>query len=199
MTLNSVALSARETAIIEVSLQGVTTLPHQVSVSLNGSSIGRLVFNGQARTREKFEVPQAILQEGENILTFQSTNGPSDISLVDSIRITYQHSYRADNDWLSFTARSGEAVTIAGFSSKDVRLLDVTDEREVQELAVSIEQTKDGYAASFAASRASDRRLLALTESKALQASNVKADTSSSLRLSSNAADFVIKQPGKSG
>ena len=192
VTLNSLALSARENAMIEVSLQGVTNLPHQVGISLNGSSIGWLVFNGQANAHEKIEVPHALLHEGENVVTLQSLNGPSDISLVDFIRITYQHSYRAENDALSFPAKSGQTTTINDFSSNDIRVFDVTDEPGVQELAVSIDQTKDGYAASVTASGAGDRKLLALTEGKALSAEDIKANTPSSLRQSSNTADLVI-------
>jgi hypothetical protein len=89
LTLNNLAPAARENAIIEVSLQGVTNLSHQVSVSLNGSPSGRLFFNGQAKAREKIEVPHSMLREGENIVTLQSVNGPSDVSLVDAIRVTY--------------------------------------------------------------------------------------------------------------
>ncbi|HYV06571.1 MAG TPA: C25 family cysteine peptidase, partial [Blastocatellia bacterium] len=199
VTLNNLAASARENAVIQVSLQGVTTLWHQVIVSLNGSSIGRLVFNGQARAQEKIEVPQGLLLEGENVFTLQSINGPSDISLVDLIRITYQHTHRAENDALSFIAKSGQTTTINGFSTKEVRVFDVTDERRVQELAVTIEEAKDGYAATVTASVASlgapgtsERKLLALTDERALQASSVKANSPSHLLDANNSADFII-------
>jgi hypothetical protein len=89
-----------------------------------------------------------VLREGENVVTLQSVNGPSDVSLVDSIRISYQHSYVADNDSLTFPARPGESVNVTGFSSKDVRVFDVTDERSVEELTVSVDQTRNGYEAT---------------------------------------------------
>ncbi len=198
LTLNKLAQSARESATIEVSLQGVTNLAHQVSIGLNGSSIGQLFFNGQSKGQQKIEVPQALLREGENLVTLQSVNGLSDISLVDFIRITYQHSYRAENDSLSFTAKNGETATINGFSTKDIRIFDVTDERDVQEIGVTVEQTKDGYSATVTAPAASvspgsgERKLLALTAETALPASNIKPNAPSSLRQSDNAADFVI-------
>ncbi len=199
LTLNNLGQSARESAIIEVSVQGVTNLAHQVSLALNGSQIGQLSFNGQSKGQQKIEVPQAQLREGENIVTLQSINGPSDISLVDSIRITYQHSYRAENDSLGLTARPGETATVSGFSSKDVRVFDVTDDRDVQELAVSVDELKDGYAATVTAPSAGikgvgsgERKLLVLTEHKALQAPSLTANTPSQLRDASNSADFIM-------
>jgi len=199
VTLNNVASTARDPGVIELSLQGVTTMPHEVSVSLNGSSIGRVVFNGQAKAQEKIEVTHAMLQEGENVIALESLNGPSDISLVDFIRITYQHGYRAENNALSFTAKSGQTTTVNGFSSSDVRVFDVTDERNVRELGVSIEQAKDGYAATVTASGVglgtpgmSERKLLALTDQRALSATSVKANTPSHLLDANNAADFII-------
>jgi len=168
-----------------------------VSISLNGSPVGQLSFNGHAKGQQKIEVSQSLLREGENVVTFQSSGGPSDISLVDFIRVTYQRSYRAEDDSLSLTAKAGQMTTISGFSSKDIRVFDVTDERKVEELAASIEQTKDGYAATVTASDLdatgkTERKLLALTAEKALRASSLKANSPSHLLDSSNAADFII-------
>ena len=57
---------------------------------------------------------------------------------------------------------------------------------------MSIDQTKDGYAASVTASGAGDRKLLALTGGRAFQASSIKANTPSHLREAGNGADFII-------
>ncbi len=193
-----------ENAVIEVSIQGVTNLAHQVGLSLNGSYIGQVSFNGQTKGNEKIEIPQAMLREGENVVTLQSINGPSDISLVESIRVTYQHAYRADDDSLSLAAKAGQTVRIGGFSTKDIRVLDVTDERNVSELEVSIDETKDGYAATVSAPDGGikgfgggDRKLLALTDQRVLHPSSVKANTASQLRSAGNGADSVIISRGR--
>jgi hypothetical protein len=195
LTLNHISQSAREPAVIDVSLQGVTRLAHQVSVSVNGSPIGRVLFNGQANGRQKIEVSQALLREGNNVITLQSVNGPSDVSLVEAIRVTYQHRYQAENDSLSLTARSGETATISGFSTKDVQVFDVSDERDVERLAVSVDQTREGYSATFTVPSGiagGERKLLALTDAKAHRASSIKLNEASSWRDASNAADLVI-------
>jgi hypothetical protein len=89
-------------------------------------------------------------------------------------------------------------TTINGFSSKDVRVFDVTDERSVQELGVSIEQAKDGYAATFTApslgfsGSGTERKLVVLTTGAARKGSNIKTNAPSSLRDANNAAEFII-------
>ena len=46
-----------------------------------------------------------------------------------------------DNDQLRFTARGGSAVTLRGFTTDRVRVMDVTDPHAVQEL---FGEVKDG-------------------------------------------------------
>jgi hypothetical protein len=200
LTLNNLAGSAAGRALIEVSLQGVTNLSHHVGVSLNGSSIGRVLFNGQAKGQHKIEVSQSQLQEGENLVTLRSLDGPSDVSLVDFIRITYEHTYRAESDLLEFTAMSGETVAVNGFSSEDIRVFDVTQERDTQRLAVSVDATTDGYSATFyvpggapgTPDASGERRLVALTNNRVQRPSVIKLNDPSNWRDQKNAADLVI-------
>ena len=57
-----------------------------------------------------------------------------DMSLIDSIRFTYWHTYRADDDALRFTAQGGEQVSIDGFSNPSIRVFDITDPNAVVEV-----------------------------------------------------------------
>ncbi len=197
LTINNLARQATERAVLEVSLQGVTHLAHQVRVSLNGSPVGHLAFSGQAKGQQKTEISPALLREGENIVTFESSGTPGDVSLVDFIRLTYPGSYRAENDRLNCTAKSGQVVTITGFSSKDIRVFDVTDESRVEELSVFVDPMKDGYTATVTAgsgradaTNSGARQLLALTNEKALPASNMTVNSPANLRA--DGADFII-------
>jgi hypothetical protein len=197
LTINNLARQATARAVLEVSLQGVTQLAHQVQVSLNGSPVGQLAFNGQAKGQQKTEISPALLREGENIITFESSGAPGDVSLVDFIRLTYPASYRAENDRLNCTAKSGQAVTITGFSSKDIRVFDVTDEDRVEELSVLVDPMKDGYTGTVTAgsgradaTNSGERQLLALTNEKALQASSITVNSPANLRA--DGADFII-------
>jgi hypothetical protein len=47
LTLQHLDRSTTNQAQVEVSLQGVTTIPHRVWVNVNGSFVGEVMFNGQ--------------------------------------------------------------------------------------------------------------------------------------------------------
>ena len=80
-------------------VQGVVTgFPHDVTVVLNGNSIGDVTFTGQAKGTLNLNLPPGVLQEGNNAVTLTAQNGDYDTSLVEYIRITYPHAYVADVD-----------------------------------------------------------------------------------------------------
>lgn len=102
---------------------------------------------------------------GPNAVRLTRAGGPSDVSLVDFIRISYQHAYVADNNFLKLTAPGLQQITIDGFTPDRVRVVDVTDATSLQELIGAIENRKDGYAISIAAPEEGERSLLAFTRS----------------------------------
>src|SRR5262249_17094388 len=70
---------------VRIGLQGITNLAHFVSVRLNGSELGQLVFQGQAQGESSFSVSPGLLREGVNQVTLVAQGGPSDVSLVDYV------------------------------------------------------------------------------------------------------------------
>jgi hypothetical protein len=119
-------------AQVEVVLQGVTDIPqpgpdHRVGVALNGVDLGDVIFDGRSVGTFSASVPQGkLLPGGGNVLTLTAEGGPTDISLVDTVRVTYQRSYAADGDELRFTAPGGTVLTLAGFGA-DATVVDVSD------------------------------------------------------------------------
>jgi hypothetical protein len=83
-------------AALEIALQGVTNVAHEVMVSLNGSEIGRLTFAGQSRSVAAFNFSHSLLNEGANTFTLTRLGAASDISLVDYLRVTYQRRFAAE-------------------------------------------------------------------------------------------------------
>jgi len=148
-------------AQVEIALQGVKLAAHRVGVDLNGTHIGEVIFNGQSQGTAKFIVSQSMLLEGGNIVRLTPLAGPSDVSLVDYVRVSYQHSYSADNDSLKFTAGGTEQITADGFTSKSIRVFDVTDANSPQELLGEVTRQKAGYSVTFASSGKGERALLA--------------------------------------
>jgi hypothetical protein len=68
------------------------------------------------------------------------------VNLTHYVRLTYQHTYRADGDALELAAAGGEPLRVGGFTRADLRLLDVTDPAAPQEVAATVTPEEGGYA-----------------------------------------------------
>ena len=179
-------------ATLELAMQGVTEVSHQLVVQFNGSNIGFASYQGQTHSVNVFRVPWSLLREGENTVALGTTGSPSDVSLVDYIRLSYQRSYAADGDVLRFTAEAQKQITIGGFSDDLIRVFDVTDTDAVAELSGYVAREGASYAISLQAPGVGPRSLLALTKQQFERATRITADNKSKWRSPSNGADFVI-------
>jgi hypothetical protein len=131
-------------AQLEVSLQGVTSGSHQVRVLFNGTDAGVINFAGTDHILQAFYVPASSVREGDNVIQLSSLGGNTDISLADTVRLTYAHAYLADNDALSISVGSQDTVRVKGFTNGSVRVLDITDPDNSQELTPVITAQPDG-------------------------------------------------------
>ena len=193
INLRNVNLAAPEEALFEISLQGVTAVEHRVGVMINGMSVGQLNFVSQTSATATFSVAHSLLKEGANDVTLVSLIGGSDLSLIDTLRATYEHTYKADNDELQFFSAGNEQVTIGGFTSNQIRVLDVTNPAGVQELAGSVQAFKDGtYAVTASIPGGGAKTLLAFAATQTKQPVRIAANAPSSWRKSSNGADLLI-------
>ena len=131
--------SATVPASLEVNLQGVILgVPHEVSITLNGTSLGNLIYTGESLGTFRITVPAGLLLNGSNTVTLTSQDGEYDISLVQSIRINYQHAYVADSDRLIFTGRPGDELKVTGFSTAPAMVVDITDPANPVELTPAV-------------------------------------------------------------
>jgi len=131
--------TSSEVATLELVLQGIIIgLPHDVTVALNGTPLGHLSFTGQDKARFHVSLPPGILRDWANTVTLTSQNGEYDTSLVQSIQITYPHSYIADSDRLEFSGRAGDELRVTGFNSAPAAVFDITDPDRPVELTPRI-------------------------------------------------------------
>ena len=137
--------NSSQIARLEVSLQGVIVgYPHDVSVVINGTPLGDIVFTGQDKGLMRANIPPGVLQPGSNTVTLTAQNGDYDTSVVEFIRITYPHQFVADNDQLKFTGRPGDEIIISDFSSLPV-VLDISDPDRPQQLTPQFTLTNGKY------------------------------------------------------
>ncbi|HEX5734972.1 MAG TPA: C25 family cysteine peptidase [Blastocatellia bacterium] len=184
-------------ARLEVALQGVTDVTnvapdHSVKVKLNGVEIGSVAFDGQARKITEIIFSNQLLLEGSNDITLVAEGGEMDVSLIDHIRLTYAHRFRADGDALELSAIGGEPITVTGFSQPAIRVFDITDPNDVQEMTPIVEAQGSEFAITFRANASGERRLLALVDHLAQAPFTVTANRPSTLNRAGNGANFII-------
>jgi hypothetical protein len=177
---------------LEVSLQGVTAGTHQVQVLLNNVAVGSVIFADQSLGVTTFSVSQSLLVEGDNQVTLVAQGGDMDVSLIDYLRLTYWHRYTADSDTLRFTATGGQQLLLAGFSSSQVRVVDMTDPRMVREVAGKVKPQGSGYAFQFVVPGTGQRTLLAFTGGRVKSAAALETNQASGWYQAGNSADLVI-------
>ena len=190
MTLTGVAAGSTA-ANLEVSLQGVTALAHQVRVTLNGANVGTVNFNGLAQGKASFALSQSQLREGVNSVQLTALGGSADICLADSVQITYQRRYIADNNALRLSASGGQQVTIGGFSSTAIRVIDVTEPNSAQELTGAVLGAKASGSITFTVPGTGSRTLYAFAADRTLSVTP-KANIPSNLRGGGQAADYIM-------
>jgi hypothetical protein len=175
---------------VSVTLQGLTAGEHVVEIQLNGHSLGAINFSGLSHPAQTFSVDRSVLREGENNITLTSTNGEADVSLVDTVGLTYGHAYLADGNALRFSATTGQAIVVGGFSSPDIRVIDITDHNNPNDLTVAVGPKGSGYAFKLQPTGPGTRTFLAFTDDLAQHAS-LAANQPSTLNVP-RSADMLI-------
>ena len=126
----------------------------------------RLAFDGQSKTTVSFEIPQNWLLEGDNLVTFVPPDDELDVTLIVSVKLSYWHTFTADDDALKLTATGGEEISIAGFTSSNIRVIDITDPENSREAIGTVEAKDGGYSVTFNVPGTGVRTLLAFTDQK---------------------------------
>jgi hypothetical protein len=176
---------------LTVTMQGASDGAHTVIVSLNGADLGTLSLRNQANASAAFTILNSLLKEGENTLRL-STSGVDDVTVVDTVALTYPHSYTADGDYLRFTAQAGAPVTVGGFGGGAIEVVDITDPASPILAQGSVTAQASGYAVSFGAPGAGVRTLLAFTQAMEASPASVVANRPSSWRARQAGGDMVI-------
>lgn len=195
LSLPQLDTNSNDSVNISVTLQGATITAHQVGVSFNDEFIGYTpYFYNQAAYTYRFSVPQSLLQAGDNTLTFTAANGNDDISFVDSVRVTYQRLYVAENNRLLFSTGRARNLSVRGFTASDIQVYDLTDPRRGFAVAARVRTDGAGYRVDFTGVL-DNRVVLVVAGSAGFEPSAVVANEVSNLRDNENGADFLIIAP----
>ena len=129
-------------ALLEMRLYGATDTQaaedHHVVLRMNGIPIGEHRWDGIGDVVAAFEFPATLLQDGNNELELEATlegGAPYSVIYIDGFGLRYPRSYRAQAGEIAFTAPLGSVVTLAGFTTPGITVLDVTDPRRPKRIS----------------------------------------------------------------
>ena len=206
-SLNGIDAASSQAAELEVFLQGASEsgnpVDHHVSVSLNGTPVGETQFAGKKPYRMSLGVPQSLLREGANELqlTNVADTGVSSFVFLDRFAVSYpQTSSLASGVFEGTWAESGTA-TVSGVASP-VALLDVTASPVPGASSTTVASASRalwlaGYESAGSTLRfraEAGHRYLAVSQ-QALLTPRVAAAALSSLRATTNQADYLLIAP----
>ena len=194
--------SSVSSALLEITLQGaIDRTPHGVTVQFGGDTLGKIEFFGLEQGRGAFTLPMNVLTGGPLSISLQSDNDSNDISLVDTIRLTYKHTFTPDSDSFRFNADAGSGITLNGFSNADVRVFDVTTPTSPMALAVQVQKQENAYSVSFTVPVAlrmgrqvisGQHVLLAVSDAGVAVPDAVSLHSASTLLSAQNQADMIV-------
>lgn len=180
-------------ARLSVKLQGLSMSQHSVSIKFNDVELGPVEFAAQNNQQFDFDLPMSAVLDGVNQVKLQSQGG-GDVSLVDSITLSYSRKYAAQNDRLRFTVPARQPVRVNGFTTRDIRLLEISNGIGAISPAPFVERNGNSYSFSLSAST-HDREFVVTTEGGFEQAAAVQRYTPADWSSPSNSADLVIITP----
>jgi len=191
------------TASLTVSLQGTTDTPanpdHHVQVRVNGELVGEHRWNGTARQVPRWEFSQRLLHDGRNTIEVKGlldTGAEWSLFSIDSFDLTYQRRFEAAADVLLLRGVGNPVVTVSGFSSPEILVLDLTDPlAPALNAAATIEPSGTGYRVSFVTA-SPDRRYLAVATRAAERITTAWAAPPSGVAWG-DGADYVVIAPAE--
>ena len=183
-------VNAAASASLRVAVQGFSLVNHVAKVTWNGTALGNLTFKGQVPAAATFPLPAGTIKEGDNTVSFASGGGEIDISLVQSLELTYQHLFVADGDVLSFAAPAGQVTTVGGFSTKNIRVVDISRPDRPRELVPTRAGSAGNYTATLRVPSGSSQ-LYAFANFKALTP-GLQLNAPSTLNAATQSADLLI-------
>lgn len=190
VTLQNIDGNSKADAQLQVVIQGLTAVDHHIQVQFNGSYVGTIDFTGVTNKSKDVPISAALLNEGANTVTLTATGGDRDFAAVDVLRVTYAHSYRADNDSLSFSVGDRSAA-VSGFGSAAIRVIDITNPNTPFELTPKITNSGGSYGFTLQTS-GTVQNLIAFVDSFTRQPSAIVKNQPSTWKADTNAADVMI-------
>ena len=133
---------------LEIRLQGATDQSHSVRIELNGVDLGQqAAVHRSGQFSLQLPLTPGQLREGDNVIRLTALGGEEDVTLVDTLRLTYAHRFVADVAAQFLSLPGGKTYTLSGFGNSTIRVIDIGTPEQVREVTATTAPQGSGYAA----------------------------------------------------
>ncbi|MGD0338450.1 MAG: C25 family cysteine peptidase [Bacteroidota bacterium] len=184
-------------ALLRIHLGGMTgyfsTPDHRSRISVNGTVIGTVEFNGNRDTIAVFSIPAHILLSGTNMIGIESlvtTSDPNEFYL-DWFEIEGDFSFVAHDNSLAFSCVPGPArYVIGGITDSTVSVYDLTAGRTIENITVA--QSSTNFQVSFNTNENIPHQFIVIGESAKKVPVKIEQKIFKDIRANSSGADYII-------
>ncbi len=198
LVVNHLSSGGDATARVTLQLLGGSEASHVVQVSVNGTIVGQDTWEGRAAHTSTLDIPASLLVEGTNRLSLKALRKVTTVTsqwYLNNISLEYQRQYFAQNGVLSFGANSNATITIDGFTSSAITVLDVSDaEQPMFVSGITTTPSASGFAASFSPADPQGR-FVAFQSGTGTTPAALTSGQIVNLSGKQNAADYLIITP----
>ncbi len=178
-------------ATLEINVQGITGVPHQIVPVINGETLTAINGNTFNLMSGVFQIPTSFLREGSNTLQMRTFGGLGDSNLLESIRVSYSRKYEAIQNRLSFYTSNYRQTAISGFTSPNIRVFDLTyPDNPAVLINLPIQNDAGNYSVVMPSNRG--RTLFAAEDSGLLTASSITVNNPSTLSTAAHNGELII-------
>jgi hypothetical protein len=184
------------TATINLKVQGFSSGVHSVRITLNGQVLSPLNGVAQFPLTSTQTIPTSLLKDaslgqGPNILNLASIGPSGDFNLFDTVNISFARKHIAIQNTLKSYTVNLKKTRLSGFSSANVRVLDVTFQNDPQIVTNLTFQDQGGtFGTELGGTRG--RILFAAEQSAILAPVSVRGTDSEILASNNFGADLII-------
>ena len=183
---------SESSASVDITVQGIVSVPHQTKITLNGTDIGSINGNYMASMSGHFNLPTSNLREGTNTLTLSTLAGPVDYSLFDKISVNYAKRFQSSQNKLSFYLPNYKATYVDGFTSPNIRVFDISGDDNVNIISnlKVLPNDSNGFKVYLPSNRGSV--LYAVEDSAVLPVDSIVKNNPSTLSTPAHNANLII-------
>ena len=119
--------SGYASGLIDLHMREVTVFTNNISLYINDTFVASNMWHGIASTTLTFSVTNLL--SGSNVLKIVATSKPANYEriFIESFDVSYQRRYQAHDEALLCHADTNTMITVEGFASNDVVVLDLSN------------------------------------------------------------------------